>query len=341
MLELKLGKTNIKVNRIGMGGIPIQKLKASESDKLLKKAVELGINFYDTARIYTDSEIKLGRILSKNRDKVFIATKTYARRGDAIEKDLDTSLRNLKTDYIDFYLCHNISSENDIEEIFLKDGAIEIFLKVKDKGKIKHIGFSAHKPWVAIKLINKFDFELIQIPFNIVETSSSEELIPLARKKQIAIIGMKPLAGGMIKSVLLHFRWILTNGIDVIIPGFDNISQINEIFTSLKEITPLNDNEFKILKDEADKLGKEFCRRCEYCMPCPNGLNISFLHLLRFYYFSYDLKQWAWERINSLSKSYKDCAACYECVSKCPYELETPVLFKQAWEQILKDRGNS
>mgnify|MGYP005844827735 CR=1 FL=1 len=338
MKEIRLGKTNIIVKRIGMGGIPIQKLKASESDKILEKAIELGINFYDTARIYTDSENKYGRILSKYRDKVYIATKTYARCGSSVEKDLNMSLKNLKTDYIDFYLCHNVSTENDVKEILAPDGALEIFLKKKQEGIIQHIGFSAHKPWIAIELLKRFDFDLIQIPFNIVETGSMEELIPLAKNKQVAIVGMKPVAGGMIKSVNIHLRWILNNGIDVVIPGMDNISQVIDNVRVLYNLSPLDENEMKILQDERELLGKTFCRRCEYCMPCPNGLNIPFLHLLRFYYFSYDLKEWAWDRINSLGKSYKDCTACYECVSKCPYELETPDLFRQAWESMLHDR---
>ncbi len=339
MKEIKLGKTGIKVKRIGMGGIPIQRLKISESDRLLEKAVEAGINFYDTARIYTDSEIKFGRILSKYREKVHIATKTYARQGDNIAKDLETSLKNLKTDYIDFYLCHNVASEKDIEDIFTVDGAINFFIKQKEKGVIKHIGFSAHKPWIGLELIKRFNFELIQIPFNIVETGCLAELIPLAHKKGIAVIGMKPIAGGMIKSVSLHLRWILNNGIDVVIPGIDDISQIEENIAVLNNLTELNDNEIRLLNEERDTLGKTFCRRCEYCMPCPNGLNISFLHLLRFYYFSYELKDWAWERINSLAKSYKDCKECYECVNKCPYELDTPELFNEAWARMRLEKG--
>ena len=337
--EIKLGKTNISAKRIGMGGIPIQRLTVTESDCVLEKAVEMGINFYDTARVYTDSEIKLGRILSKYRDRVVIATKTYSRQGTGVEKDLETSLKNLTTDYIDLYICHNISNENELQQVLAPGGAIEAFLKAKQQKKIRHIGLSAHKPWIGIKALEQFDFEVIQIPFNIVETKSAEELIPLAKLKNIGIIGMKPAAGGAMKDVPLSLRFVLNNGIDVAIPGMDSVEQVIENYAVLDTLSPLTEEEHRCLLAEKEVLGDNFCRRCEYCMPCPQGLPISFLHLLRFYYFNYDLKDWAWERINALPKSYKDCQQCFECVNKCPYALETPTLFAEAWEDILKDRG--
>ena len=168
-METILGKTKIKLKRMGFGGIPIQRLKLKESDRVIQKAVDEGINFFDTARIYTDSEEKLGRILSKYREKVFIATKTYSKDKEGVIRDLDASLKMLKTDYIDFYICHNVSSEGELKQILSSNGAMEAILKAKKEGKINHIGISGHKPWIVIKAIKDFDFEVIEIPFNIIE----------------------------------------------------------------------------------------------------------------------------------------------------------------------------
>jgi uncharacterized protein len=336
--DIVLGKTKLVVKRIGMGGIPIQRLTVPEADLVLEKAIEVGINFFDTARIYTDSEAKYGRILSKHRKDVVIATKTYARTGDGVIKDLELSLKTLQTDYIDLYICHNISSENDLEQILAPAGALEAFQTAQQQGKIRHIGISAHKPWIAIKALEQFDFTALQIPYNIVETTSAADLIPLALQRNIGIIGMKPAAGGNMKDVPLSLRYVLASGIHVAIPGMDSVRQVTENFSALDNPAPLTSEEYDRLLKDKEMLGDNFCRRCEYCMPCPNGLPISFLHLLRFYYFNYDLKDWAWERINSLPKSYKDCQQCYECVNKCPYALDMPALFAEAWSRINEER---
>ena len=333
-----LGKTGLKVNPVGFGGIPIQRLTPGESDRVVKKALDMGINFFDTSRIYTDSEEKLGRVFSRYpREKFVIATKTFSRDGKAAEKDLETGLRMLKVDNIDLYQCHNVGSEEDVQKILAPGGVLEVLEKAQKDGKIKYIGITGHKPPILMKALKAYDFDTLQVPLNYIERACQNELLPLAKEKGLGIIAMKPVAGGAFKNVPLSLRFILTNGADVVIPGMDAENQVTENLSVLENLEPLNQEELAVLEQEKEGLEENFCRRCEYCMPCPQGLPISFLHVLRAYYFRYNLKEWAMDRINGLAKSYKDCIACNECVKKCPYNLDMPKIFQETWETMSRD----
>jgi predicted aldo/keto reductase-like oxidoreductase len=337
--EVVLGATGLKIIRMGMGGIPIQRLTVDQSDRLLENAVAAGINFFDTARIYTDSESKFGRILSRHRDRIILASKSFSREAAAILRDIDSSLEQLQTDYIDIYQCHNVASENDLEKILADNGAVAGLVKAREQGKIRHIGLSGHKPRIVQKALSLFPFATIQIPCNFMETDALADLIPLARQRQVGVIAMKPIGGGNIREINLNFRFIFNQGIDVAIPGMDSEKQVVENVAALENLLPLTTEETALLQKEKDRLGDSFCRRCEYCMPCPQGLPIAFLHVLKNYYFLYDLQDWVWERINALAKTYKDCVACGECVKKCPYHLNMPVIFRTTWKKMLADKN--
>jgi len=328
----------IKVLKMGMGGIPIQRLDVKQSDRVLEKAVAAGINFFDTARIYTDSESKFGRVLPRYRTRVIIASKSFNRDAATVLTDIEASLKQLRTDYIDIYQCHNIASADDLEKIFAVHGAVAGLIKAKEQGKIRHIGLSGHKPRIVTMALERFAFETIQVPCNFMETEAMQELIPMARQRQIGIIAMKPIGGGNISEIDLNFRFIFNQGVDVAIPGMDSEKQIEENVAVLADLSPLTLEETARLQKEKDRLGDSFCRRCEYCMPCPQGLPISFLHVLKNYYFLYDLQDWAWERIGAMAKTYKDCVACGQCVQKCPYHLNMPEIFRTTWEKMLADK---
>jgi predicted aldo/keto reductase-like oxidoreductase len=334
MKRIELGRTGMLVNRIGFGGIPIQRLSFEDSDRLLEKAFDSGINFFDSARAYTNSEEKMGRVFPKYRDKVYLASKTLNRTADGAAADVEISLKNFKTDYIDLYQCHNIPNEADLEKILAPGGVLEALIKAKEAGKIRHIGVTVHKPWIGVKALGHF--ETVQVPFNIIESAALENLIPEAKKKKVGLIAMKPVAGGALNEVALNLRYILNSGMDVAIPGMDELDQVEKNLSVLKNLKPLSENEMAKLNAEKDRLGDNFCRRCEYCMPCPNGLNISFLHVLKAYYYNYDLKDWVYQRLAALPKTFKDCTQCGECVKKCPYALDMPEIFRQAAADIEK-----
>lgn len=334
-----LGQTEMAVKRIGFGAIPIQRLEPAESDRVVRAAVEQGINFFDTARVYSNSEERLGRVLRTCRHQVYITTKTMARNGKLASQDLETSLRQLQTDTIDLYLCHNIGSEEQLQQVLAPGSTLEVMENARQQGKIRHIGLSGHKPWIVKKALEAYPFTAIEIPFNYIETSCLEELLPFARQKGCGIIAMKPLAGGAIKGVTENLRYILTGGADVAIPGMDSLEQIRENLSVLDQLNPPTEEEIKKLEKEKQELGEHFCRRCEYCMPCPQGLPISFLHVLHAYYFRYKLQDWVWERLQALPKSFKDCIECRQCVEKCPYDLDSPQIFKKTWQAILSERS--
>jgi hypothetical protein len=328
-----------EVLRMGMGGIPIQRLEASASDRVLEKAVDAGIGFFDTARGYTDSESKLGRVLPRYRQRVLIATKSFSRGAAEIMLDIETSLRLLRTDYIDIYQCHNVAGEADLEKILAADGALAGLALAQRQGKIRHIGISGHKPRIVAMALERFDFATIQVPANFMETEAMGDLIPGARQRGVGVIAMKPVGGGNIREVALNFRFIFNQGIDIAIPGMDSEAQVAENVAALADLSPLDAGETARLQLEKERLGDRFCRRCEYCMPCPQGLPISFLHVLRNYYFLYDLKDWARERLGALAKTYKDCTACGQCVPKCPYHLDMPAIFRETREKMQADQG--
>jgi len=269
------------VLRMGMGGIPIQRLDPSGSERVLEKAIAAGINFFDTARGYTDSESKFGRVLPRYRGQVRVASKSFSRGAADIQRDIETSLRNLRSDHIDVYQCHNVAGEADLEKILAPDGAVAGMLKAQAQGKIGHIGISGHKPGVLAMALERFAFATIQVPANFMETEAMRELIPAARRRGVGVIAMKPVGGGNIRETALNFRFIFNQGIDVAIPGMDSERQVAENVAALDDLSPLNAEEISRLQAEKERLGDRFCRRCEYCMPCPQGLPISFLHVLR------------------------------------------------------------
>jgi len=337
--ETVLGGTGLQVCRLGMGGIPIQRLDQRRSDRVLESALAAGINFFDTARIYTDSESKFGRVLPRHRQRVVVASKTLSRQAGQVAMDIDTSLRHLRTDCIDLYQCHNVATQADLEDIMAPRGALEALQRAQTAGKIKHIGITGHKPWFIIQALQAFDFATIQVPCNHIETGAVAELIPLARRRRVGVIAMKPIGGGNIRQIGLNFRFIFNSGVDVAIPGMDSSRQVTENIAWLDKLAPLTAGDIRRLQKEKDRLGENFCRRCEYCMPCPQGLPIAFLHVLKNYYFLYDLKDWVRERLQALPKTFQDCTACRTCVQKCPYHLDSPEIFKQTWQRIQADRG--
>ena len=339
-IHVPLGKTGLMVNPIGFGGIPIQRLLPGESDKVVKKALDMGINFFDSSRVYTDSEEKLGRVFRQDpRDSFIIATKTLSRDGKSAAADLETGLNLMKTDYIDLYQCHNVANDQQLDQLLAPGGALEVLQAAQQQGKIRFIGLTGHKPPVLLKALKAFEFSTLQVPLNYIETSCLDELVPYAREKDLGIIAMKPVAGGAFKNVPRALRFCLTHGAHVVIPGMDAEYQVTENLSALENLNPLSESDLALLEEERKGLEDNFCRRCEYCMPCPEGLPISFLHILRAYYLRYNLQGWAMERVNNLEKAYNDCIECGECIKKCPYDLDTPRIFKETWDDMKDWQG--
>ena len=326
-----LGRTNLEINPIGFGGIPIQRISSDEAAALIEYAIDKGINFIDTARAYTDSEAKIGQVLPKHRDQVIIATKAMSRDKAGMLKEIDESLRNLQVECIDLYQMHNIRTLELLEQVLKEDGAYAALKEAQAMGKIKYIGITSHKPAVVVEAIKRAEFDTVQVPFNIIENEAAKELIPLCQEKNIGVIVMKPVAGGALKNVPASLKWILQHPVSAVIPGMDALYQLDD---NLKAVTPLTDEEAKALQAEADTLGSQFCRKCDYCAPCPQGVDISFSFILEAYYSRYNMPDWAKQRYNSLKARADACVECGACEAKCPYELPIIKMLKTVHEHL-------
>lgn len=324
-----LGKTGLKVSRLGFGGIPIQKIDAQGTKKLIDALICEGVNFIDTARGYTVSEEYLGFALDGVRDKFILATKSMARTKEGMAKDIDISLNNLRTNYIDLYQVHN-PSKKDLDAVISEGGALEALVEAKASGKIGHIGITLHSLDL-FKQALEFDWvETIMFPYSIVETQG-EELIEECNKKNIGFICMKPLAGGAIENADLAIKFIANNhNVTVVIPGMADESEIKQNVNAIDVSVPLTLEEKEEIKKIKEDLGTNFCRRCNYCAPCTVGINIPAIFLFEGYYSRYDLKDWASNRYSQLSKVASDCIECGACEGRCPYNLPIRQMLKNA-----------
>ena len=330
-----LGKTGLEISRLGFGGIPIQKIDAEGTRVLVGELVDKGVNFIDTARGYTVSEEYLGYALEGVRDKFVLATKSMARTKEAMASDINVSLRNLRTSYIDLYQIHNPSAA-DLDTVMADGGALEALFEARAAGKIGHIGITLHSVELFRRAIELDWVETVMFPYNLVETQG-EELIAECERKNIGFICMKPLAGGAIEDARLAMRFILNNpAVTVVIPGMAEISEIRENASVCSDASALSEEEIENIAKIRAELGTNFCRRCNYCAPCTAGINISAVFLFEGYYSRYDLKDWAAARYSSLAKTASDCIGCGACESRCPYNLPIREMLKRAAEVMGK-----
>ncbi len=322
-----LGKTGLKVSSLGFGGIPIQRIDAAGTRVLMEKLVENGINYIDTARGYSVSEAYLGEALEGIRDKFVIATKSMARDKAAMAKDIDISLANLRTDYIDLYQVHNPSMAQ-LDQIIGENGALEALTEARTAGKIGHIGLTAHSLEVFERALELDWVETIMFPYNIVETHG-EDLIAKCAEKNVGFIDMKPLAGGAIEDATLALRFVAANrNVSVTIPGMAEVSELDQNLAAVNDTTPLSDAELAKMDVMRKELGTQFCRRCGYCAPCTVGINIPNMFVFEGYLSRYGLAEWAKGRYDALEKTASDCIECGACEGRCPYNLPIRQMLK-------------
>lgn len=323
-----LGKTGLNVSMMGLGGIPIQRIDAAGTRVLVEALVENGVNYIDTARGYSVSEEYLGHALNGLRDKFILATKSMGRTKEAMAKDIDISLHNLRTDYIDLYQVHNPTLDQ-LAQVVAENGALEALLEAKTAGKIGHIGVTAHSVEVFEKAL-EFDWvETIMFPYNIVETQG-EDLIKRCVQQNVGFIVMKPLAGGAIEDPVLAMRYICANpDVSVIIPGMAEVSELKQNLEAVNNTAPLSDSECVKIDAIRKDLGTQFCRRCGYCAPCTVGISIPNMFLFEGYLKRYGLAQWARGRYEALPKTASDCVECGLCETRCPYNLPIREMLKR------------
>ncbi len=329
MVKVTLGTTGITVEKNSFGALPIQRISKEAAVGLLKKAYEHGVTFFDTARFYTDSEEKVGEAFAGMRKKVYIATKTGAQNVEDFWKDLNTSLTNLQTDYIDIYQFHNppfCPKPGD------GTGLYEAMLEAKEKGLIRHIGITNHRLNVANEAVDSGLYETLQFPFCYLATKKDIELVNKCKEAGMGFIAMKALSGGLITNSAAAYAYLAQ--FDHVLPiwGVQRESELDE-FLSYIDNPPAMTDEIKavIEKDRKELLG-EFCRGCGYCMPCPVGIEINncarMSLLIRRSPSNLQLTPQMQEKMKLIEK----CLNCGQCKNKCPYGLDTPTLLRKNLE---------
>ena len=335
MRFLQLGNTGMTVSELGFGGIPILRLETGEAEKIVRHAFDRGINFFDTAYAYRDSEEKIGRAFAGRRDKVIIATKTMRRDGAGALEQLEQSLQRLQTDYIDLYQLHQVAQESVWQTISAPGGALEVLQKAKAAGKIRFLGVTSHSRPMAIKLIQTGLFSTVQFPFNFIEVDAAGDLHPEARRLGLGILVMKPFAGGVIDNATVAFKYLRQFPDAIPLPGFDSVAAVDEVVSFYEMSNQVSDEDEALMTTYRRELGQQFCRRCEYCQPCPQGVMITpamgYQVVARRMSPAVSI-----EFSRAAMETVPQCIECGICIQRCPYDLPIPTMLKKhyaMWEQ--------
>ena len=327
MEMVTLGKTRITVNKNGFGALPIQRISTDDAVALARRAYEAGITFFDTARFYTDSEEKLGEAFDGMREKVCIATKTAAQNAEGFWKDLEVSLHNLRTDYIDIYQFHNPSFCPKPGD---GTGLYEAMLEAKAQGKIRHIGITNHRLAVANEAIDSGLYETLQFPFCYLATEKDLELVKKCKEADMGFIAMKALSGGLINNSAAAYAFEAQYDNVLPIWGVQRKSELEEFISYIDNPPVMNDEIKALIEHDRKELSGEFCRGCGYCMPCPKGINIPgcFAAYNASYAHSWftGLSQYftASAVRTSEPKLVSNCVKCGKCARHCPQHIDIP-----------------
>lgn len=329
MKAVILGSTGISSPQNAFGALPIQRDDFDTAVQILRRAYEGGMTFFDTARAYSDSEEKMGLALSDVRSHIHIATKTMAKNPDDMKKQLETSLKNLKTDYVDIYQFHCVEQCYRPED---GTGMYECMEDFKRQGMIKHIGITAHKIGIAEEAVLSGLYETMQFPFSYLSGEKEINLIKLCKEKNVGFIAMKGLAGGLITNSKAAYTYMTQ--FDNVLPiwGIQHLSELEEWLSFMKE-SPEYDEEMRAFVEQDKKsFGADFCRGCGYCMPCPQGIIINNCARMSQLIRRSPSATWLSDFWQEAFKKIPNCTGCGACKKKCPYGLDIPVLLKKNYE---------
>ena len=333
MEQITLGSTGITTDRNGFGALPIQRVSTETAIKILRKAYEGGMTFFDTSRMYTDSEEKLGLAFEGMREKIFIATKTTAATPEQFWKDLETSLSTLKADYIDVYQFH-------LPKVCYRPGdgtgMYECMLEAKKQGKIRHIGYTNHKLDLADECIESGLYETLQYPLSYLSSEREIELVEKCKKANMGFIAMKALSGGLIRDSAAAYAFM--SRYDNVLPiwGIQRETELDEFLSYMDNPPRMTAERKAFIEKEKQDLNGEFCRGCGYCMPCPAGIEINLCARMALIIRRMPSRDWLTPKTQEMMKKVEGCIECEECKSRCPYGLDAPELLKKNYEDYKK-----
>jgi uncharacterized protein len=330
MRTTRLGRTGLQVSRVGFGSIPIQRLTDEEAIRVVQRSLDLGITFLDTANAYTTSEGRIGKAIAGRRDGLVLATKTQARDKVTALAHLELSLQRLGTDVIDLWQLHNISTAKALEQVLAPGGALEAVQDARAAGKIRYVGLSSHSLDTAIEAVATDRFDTVQFPFNFVTDEAAHELLPLCRRLDVGFIAMKPFAGGMLGNARLTLKHLLQYDEVVPDPGIQAVEEIEEIAGIVGGSWTLTPQEREELARVRGELDLRFCRRCEYCQPCPQGVKISAVMTMPTIWKRFPLERIFAGHWAEAARGARKCARCGECETRCPYHLQIRLMLEES-----------
>jgi len=336
MEKVRLGRTNLKVTRLGWGGIPIQRAEESQAISVVRAVVDMGVDLLDTARGYTNSEHRIGLALKKTDKPVTLSSKSHVKT-DKIYEDVHESLRQLQVKKIHIYHLHNVSKFEDYEKVMGPGGAHEGLKRARDERLIDHIGLTSHSLDVLERVLAENHFEVIMTCYSYLEPDAAEKVFPLARTKDVGVLTMKPFSGGVIEEAGAALRFVLSTPDIVPIPGSETLERARENWKIFTEAMPLSEEDKSRIKMLRQEFERQFCRRCDYCQPCSEGINIQLMMGIKSIVKRFgNPDEISW--VKDVAEKARNCTECGECLPRCPYQLPIPELIKKnlAWYDSLK-----
>lgn len=333
MEKRNLGKTGLKVSKIGFGVLPLQRTEIDEAVRILKRAYEAGIDFYDTARAYTDSEIKIGAALADVRSDIIIASKvTGAADGRQVTEYIENSLRQLKTDYVDIMQFHNTGF---VPRPDGEDGMYEAMLKAKEQGKIRFIGFTNHKISLAKEALLSGLYSTVQYPFSYLSSKEELNLLTLAEREQVGMLAMKPLGGGLLNNAAAVYYFFEQHKNLLPLYGIQHMKELEEFLELEKNPPDVEKARSKIERDRQE-MEKEFCRGCGYCLPCPAGIRLEMVCRMSLLLKRASLSEFLTREWYDEMQKTKDCIECGQCQPRCPYDFKPQTRLAQQYEDFME-----
>jgi len=337
--KFELGKTGLMVSRIGFGGIPIQRCTEDEAVAIVRKALDLGINFIDTSRAYSTSEERIGKaITGRPRETIILATKSLRRTREEIRKDLETSLKNLNVRYVDLYQFHQVADSKDLARVLDPDGPMAVVQEARRAGLVRHIGITSHNIDTAREAVKSGKFETLMYAFNFITPEVATDLLPLCRERNVGFIAMKPLSGGMVDNVSVAFKYLLQFPDVLPIVGIQRAEELDQILDVVNGPPEMTATELADMERIRKQLGDRFCHRCDYCQPCTENIPISSILHTRSMWRRFPPERVFAEPMQKLMEQAVACSNCGKCEERCPYNLPIREMLKEEFSWYRTER---